>query len=155
MTAACRFAGDAGGALIAAILAAAVGAYWMAWLSANHVFEMPEHESRHRVVGEIVARTTPDDAVILALQHSGSLRYYARRATINWDHIPPGAFRSTVQTLQARGRDIFVMLDSAEERAMFRARHGDVLDEDGWLPAGQWRNVQMFEAPLSWSPARP
>ena len=155
LTAARRFAGDAGGALIAAILAAAVGAYWMAWLSANHVFEMPEHESRHRVVGEIVARTTPDNAVILALQHSGSLRYYARRATINWDRIPAGAFRPTVQALQARGRDIFVMLDSAEERAMFRARHGEVLDEDGWLPAGQWRNVQMFEAPPGLSQARP
>jgi hypothetical protein len=147
-----RLAGEAGGALIAAIVAAAVGASWMAWLSANHVFEMPEHEARHRVVGEIVARTTADDAVILALQHSGSLRYYARRETINWDQIPPGAFRPTVQALHALGRDIFVMIDSAEERAMFLARHGEVLEEDGWLPAGQWRNVQLFEAPLSPSP---
>ena len=149
-----RVAGEAGGALTAAIVAAAVCASWMAWLSSNHVFEMPEHEARHRVVGEIVARTTADDAVILALQHSGSLRYYARRATINWDQIPPGAFRPTVQALQALGRDIFVMIDSAEERAMFRARHGEVLEEDDWLPVGQWRNVQLLEAPPG-SPARP
>ena len=27
------------------------------------------------------------------------------------------------------------------------ARHGNVLEKDGWLPSGQRRDIQLFEAP--------
>lgn len=155
LTVARRLAGGAGGALIAALVAVAVAGTWTSWLSSNQVFTLPEHEARHRVVGEIVGRTTPADAVILALQHSGSVRYYAGRETLNWDQIPSGAFQPTVESLRSRGHAVYVLIDSREEQAMFRARHGDALTSGGWLPAGQWRNVQMFEAPQGSSQIRP
>ncbi|MGH9175256.1 MAG: hypothetical protein ACRD1H_12910, partial [Vicinamibacterales bacterium] len=141
-----RVAGRAGGALIAAVIATAVAYAWVSWLSANNVFNMQEHEARHRVVGELVARVTPQEAVILALQHSGSVRYYAHRDTLNWDHIPAGELTASVHTLQQRGLPVFLLIDGEEERAIFQARHGRALENEGWLPGGQYRNVQLFEA---------
>jgi hypothetical protein len=132
---------------IAAGVTVVAAATWTAWLASNRVFAMPEHESRHRLAGELVAQATPPDAVVLALQHSGSLRYYAKRRTINWDRIPPGELESTTRALQRRGHRVYLMIDSAAERAIFDAKHGRALDEGGWLPNGQRRNVQLFEAP--------
>jgi hypothetical protein len=106
-----------------------------------------EQEARHRLAGELVVQATPDNAVVLALQHSGSLRYYAHRQTVNWDQIPSGDFDASVRALRSRGLPVFVLIDSAEERAIFDARHGGVLEKERWLPSGQRRNIQLFEAP--------
>jgi hypothetical protein len=146
-----RLAGPAGGALIGSIVAMLMAFSWMSWLSSNQVFDMPAHEARHRVVGQLVARITPEHAVILALQHSGSVRYYAQRETLNWNHIPAGAFSATVRAVQDRGLPVFLLIDSEEERRLFQARHGRVVEEAEWLPGGQYRDVQLFEAP----PGRP
>jgi hypothetical protein len=141
-----RVAGEASGALIASILSLFIAYTWVSWLGTNRVFDMPEHEARHRVVGELVARVTPEHAVILALQHSGSVRYYAQRETLNWNHIPAGQFTPTVQAIQARGLPVYLLIDSDEERVIFEAQHGLALQNAGWLPGGQYRNVQLFEA---------
>jgi hypothetical protein len=142
-------AGEAGGALVASVIAVVLAFGWMSWLSRHDVFAMPTHEARHRIVGELVGQTTPQDAVILALQHSGSVRYYAGRQTLNWERIPTGSFVSAVKALQDRHLAVFLLLDSQEERAMFEARHGTVVQEHGWLPTWQRRSVQLFEAPPS------
>ena len=135
------------GALAASVVALTLAWTWMSWLAANQVFGLKEQEARHRLAGELVTQATPEDAVVLALQHSGSLRYYTGRETVNWDQIPAGSFEASVEALAGQGRPVFVVIDSAEERVMFDARHGPVLETARWLPGGQRRNVQLFEAP--------
>jgi hypothetical protein len=142
-----RVMGASAGAVAAAIVTLAMGVGWMSWLAANGVFLMPEDEMRHRLAGELVTQATTPQSVVLALQHSGSLRYYSRRQTLNWDRIPAGALDSTVQALQQHGFDVYVMIDSDAERVMFESRHGRILQDGGWLPNGQRRNVQLFQAP--------
>jgi 4-amino-4-deoxy-L-arabinose transferase-like glycosyltransferase len=142
-----RLAGVVAGSMVASSVAAAIAWSWMSWLAVNQVFAMPAHETRHRLVGELVAQVTPTNAVVLALQHSGSLRYYAGRQTVNWDQIPAGQFEDSVKALAAEGFPVFVVIDSAEEKAIFQARHGSVLTTGHWLSSGQRRNVQLFEAP--------
>lgn len=142
-----RVAGQAAGPAIAAVIAVAMTWTWMSWLSLHAVLGLAGQEARHQLAGELVTQVTPANAVILALQHSGSLRYYAERQTVNWDQIPSGEFDATVKALTARGLPVFVVIDSAEERTIFDARHGRVLDSQGWLPSGQRRNIQLFEAP--------
>jgi hypothetical protein len=39
------------------------------------------------------------------------------------------------------------MFDGQEERQLFEARHGTVIERQKWLPAGQRRNIRVFEAP--------
>jgi len=82
---------------------------------------------------------------VLALQHSGSLRYYAGRQTLNWDQIPSGMLSATADALRIRGYSVFVLIDSDAERAMFESRHGAALND--WLPVGQRRSMQLLEAP--------
>jgi hypothetical protein len=142
-----RAAGEARGTLVASFLAMVMAYTWVSWLSSNQVFYMPEHEARHRVVGELVARVTPEQAVILALQHSGSVRYYARRETLNWNQIPAGQFTPTVQAIQAHGLPVYLLIDSDEERVIFEGQHGLVVENEGWRPNDRYRNVQLFEAP--------
>ncbi len=142
-----RLVGLRAGAAVAAVMTVLMASAWMSWLSAHQVFRMPEHEARYRLAGELVALVTPQNAVVLALQHSGSIRYYARRQTVNWERIPAGAFAATVQALQGHGLGVYLLIDSAEERALLEAKHGPVVADGAWLPSGQRRNVQLYEAP--------
>jgi hypothetical protein len=96
-----------------------------------------------------VALATPANAVVLALQHSGSLRYYSGRQTLDWDRIPAGELAASVRALESYGYDVYLMLDSQAERAMFEAKHGDVVNQEGWLPSGQRRSVQLYQSPSS------
>jgi hypothetical protein len=139
-----RMPGTALPTLAAALVVAAMTWGWTKWLAVNQVFTMPSHEARHRLAGEMVAQTTPDSAVIIALQHSGSVRYYSGRQTLRWTGIPAGSLDAAVQALRSRGYPVYVMIDSDAERTLFVEQHGRVLDQ--WLPAGQRRSVQLFEA---------
>jgi hypothetical protein len=117
------------------------------WLDHEHVFDRFRSEERFARAGELVARATPDDAVVIASLHSGSVRYYAGRQTLDWGRIPPGEFDTTVGALEKAGRVVFVLLDGQDERNEFESRHGDVLDRQRWLPSGQVRDVRVYQAP--------
>lgn len=130
--------------VIAATLVAAFAASWTMWMGAQQVFTMPAHEARHALAGELVAGATPAGAVVLALQHSGSLRYYAPRQTVNWDRLPAGRLDDTIAALRANGHRVYLLLDSDTERALFEAKHGPI---GSWLPNGQRRSMQLYEAP--------
>jgi hypothetical protein len=120
---------------------------WVGWLNREHVFDRFRSEERFARAGDLIARATPADAVVIASLHSGSLRYYARRQTLDWGRIPPGEFDATVGALEHAGHAVFVLLDGQEEQSAFETRHGDVLDRQGWLPSGQVRDVRVYQAP--------
>ncbi len=47
------------------------------------------NERRFAVVGEFVRDELPPNAILLSMQHSGSVRYYSGRLTLRWDLLPP------------------------------------------------------------------
>ena len=136
-------AGATGGALAASILVLVIAHTWTTWLRVNNVFVMPEQELRYRLAGELVSQIAPANAVILAQLHSGSIRYYAHRESVNWERVPPGALPATLSALERAGHVTYLLIDNDEERSAFERRHGPTA---AWLPAGQRRNVQLFEA---------
>ena len=70
------------------------------------------------------SRATPNpDAVILSVQHSGSLRLYAERLTLRYDALDPLWLDRTVAYLQSIGRRPYYVLDGDEVDA-FRRRFG-------------------------------
>jgi len=62
-----------------------------------------------------LASTIPPDAVIVAMQHSGSLRYYTGRLILRWDELEPSWLDRAVAFLRARGIATYLVAESWEE----------------------------------------
>ena len=142
-----RSAGPLAGPWLAIACTLVFVALWVRWLDRHQVLTLERAEERFGQAGELVVRATPGHAVILASLHSGSLRYYAKRQTLDWAKIPQGQFERTVIALEAAGMPVFLMLDGEEEETAFERRHGRVIDDRAWLPAGQRRDIRLYEAP--------
>jgi len=135
------------GTWVAVLLVVAQAWSWARWLDREQILDLARSQERFAQAGRLVARITPPDAVILASLHSGSLRYYAHRLTIDWGKIPPGQFDATLAALQRIDRPVFLMIDGEEERSQFALRHGSVIDDHHWLPSGEGRDLLLFRAP--------
>jgi hypothetical protein len=140
-----RIAGSRAGTWIGLALTVVMLAGWARWLDREQVFALASVEQRFEQAAALVARATPRDAVVLSSLHSGSLRYYADRQTLNWARIPHGQFDVTVDALENNGRAVFLMFDGQEERQLFEERHGNVIEQQRWLPSGQRRDVRLYE----------
>jgi hypothetical protein len=88
------------------------------------VFDLARGERRYVDVARFVASHTEPDAVLLSVQHSGSLRLYADRLTLRFVVLDPLWLDRTVEHLQATGRHPYFVLDGTELSA-FRYRFGD------------------------------
>jgi hypothetical protein len=61
-------------------------------------------------IGEAVGRATPPNSVVMAMQHSGSIRYYAGRVTLRWDSLPADWLDRGVAWLADRGVPTYVLV---------------------------------------------
>jgi hypothetical protein len=62
-----------------------------------------------------LAATIPPDAVIVAMQHSGSLRYYTGRLILRWDELDPSWLDRAVAFLRGRGIRTYLVSERWEE----------------------------------------
>ena len=105
----------------AALLALAVIAgYGVHTARALGAFEM-ENVRRYAVIGRYVERELADHTVLFAMLHSGSATYYSGRPTLRFDLLPPSQLDSVVATLQQRGYEPYLLVDS-QERLFFQDR---------------------------------
>ena len=110
-----------GRAFAAIVIGVGLGAWHVHIARTRSVFDLQGLESRFAVTGKYVARALPANAVVLAVQQSGSVRYYAGRSTIAWDATPADALDRTIEALGRAGRPVFIILED-EEVPRFRAR---------------------------------
>jgi hypothetical protein len=82
--------------------------------------------------------------LVLAGQHSGSLRHYARRTTLRWDVIAPQDLAPVVREARRRGHAVYAALD-ADETSPFHERFTAVSASVTLLPGAQVRDVQIWE----------
>ena len=111
-------------------------------LRASSVWDVASLESRYPLAGEWINVNTPQASVVMANQHSGSLRWYAKRQTIRWDFIEPDQLVTTVRELQAHGATVYVALEG-DEVAMFDRRFAGVIDQLQVDHVGRVRNVSF------------
>jgi hypothetical protein len=111
-------------------------------LRRSSVWEIAAIEARYPLAGEWVNINTPPNAVVMANQHSGSLRWYGKRQTIRWDFIDPNQLAPTVGELQSHGATVYVALEG-DEVAMFDQRFGAVIDQLQVDYVGNIRNVSF------------
>jgi len=112
-------------------------------LRASSVWDIASLEARYPLAGEWVNVNTPPTSVVLANQHSGSLRWYGKRQTVRWDFIAPGQLVTTVRELQSHGATVYVALEG-DEVAMFDQRFAGVIDGLQVDPVGRVRNVSFL-----------
>ena len=86
-------------------------------------FDLGRGERRYIDVARFIASHTDPAAVILSVQHSGSLRIYADRLTLRYDSLDPLWLDRVVAHLQSIGRRPYYVLDGGEV-GTFRRRFG-------------------------------
>lgn len=91
-----------------------------------------ESERRYAQLGTFAAANLPDSAALIAVQHSGSLRFYSGRLTLRFDALEYPRSLELVPSLERAGHHPYLVIDDAEA-ASVRERFG--------IPAG---------APLPW-----
>ena len=93
-------------------------------------------DQHHRIVqlGEHLA-AIPADAVIVAGEQSGSMRYYTSRPVIRWEAASADDLTRALAALAAANRPVWFVLDAWEEEP-FRAKFASVpAGALGWPPA--------------------
>lgn len=105
-------------------------------------FAIQEMESRYPLAGEWININTPSNSVVMANQHSGSLRWYGKRQTIRWDFVDPSQLTTTVRELQSHDATVYVALEG-DEVAMFDQRFKSVIDQLQVDHVGSIRNVSF------------
>jgi len=113
--------------------------YYVQVARARHVTDLQRLESRFVLAGEYAARTLPENAVILAVQQSGSIRFHGRRDTLTWDAIPPDALDATIATLRTQGKTVYFALEDAEEPDFRRRFAGQRFGALDWRPLVELR----------------
>ncbi len=91
---------------------------------------------RYLQAAEYVSRSTPSGAVIVCMEHSGSIRYYSGRTIFRYDFIRPEWLDVAITRFQGEGRPVLFVLDEWEidrfrERFARRSRFADL----DWRPA--------------------
>jgi hypothetical protein len=122
---------------IAIAICLSVSAWGAGVAQRRQVFELQALESRFRLTGAYAARVLPPNAVVLAVQESGSVRFHGRRASLAWDAIAPDGLDGTVAWARDRGLTAVIALEDAELprfRARFATQAAGQLD---WPPAAE------------------
>ena len=119
-----RLPGRRRSAITVAVMAALtlIASGWFVHVARQRaVFELVALESRFRIAGDYAGRALTDAAIVLAVQQSGSIRYYGRRGTLAWDAVAGDALDAAVGALASAGRPVFFALED-NEAPRFRAR---------------------------------
>jgi hypothetical protein len=104
-----------------ACLVVALGLVQLRFASKNGVFGIPDLERRNVAIAQLAAEVTESNSVVLSGIHSGSLRYYAGRLTLNYTLLDPAWLDGAVEWLSQHGAHPYLMIEDWE-RADFERR---------------------------------
>jgi hypothetical protein len=97
-------------------------------------------DRKFELIGEAIEERLPQKAVVLAMHHSGSVRYYSGRDTIRWDLVPPERLDRLIKRLRRSGYQPYIVLDSWEVPEFRRHYEGS-----GPLAALDWPPLLELE----------
>lgn len=106
---------------VAAVTTIALAGWMLSTAEALSVFRVREGERKYPQVGTFVRDRLPGSALVLAAQHSGSVRYYSHRPTLRWDLLDRESLDRALSSLRYAGYEPFLVVDAGEDEA-FRER---------------------------------
>jgi Dolichyl-phosphate-mannose-protein mannosyltransferase len=99
--------------------AALLFALLMIYYGASNTYQRQIHrvghgEQKYAEVGRHVDLTLPKNAIIYAMQHSGTVRHYSEHLTVRYDYIEPDWLDRSIDYLVQQGYEPFFLLDNWE-----------------------------------------
>jgi hypothetical protein len=107
-----------------ALVAAAIGGFWLTRANDLAVFRIKALEQKYVELGRLVSTRLPARAIVLAAQPAGSVRYYAHLPTLSWDAIDPAWLDRVLDECRFRGLVPYFAIESWETDA-FRSHFKD------------------------------
>lgn len=102
------------GLVVATLAVLLLGAYEFR-LAVNYgVFGIWREEQRYVAVAKLVRQLTDPNSVVLAMQHSGSLRYYAGRTTLRYDILDRRRIDTAISWLTDHGSHVYLLAEEWE-----------------------------------------
>jgi len=111
-----------------------LGGWGLRFAYTHDAFAVGAGDLRYVSAAHVVRDVTTPTSVILSMQHSGSVSYYAQRHVLRYDWIERHRLDSAVDWLNERGHDVYILLEEPELET-FRARYAGT--KFGALPAGR------------------
>jgi hypothetical protein len=103
-----------------ALIGVMAGSYWDTAVSRG-AFMQKDGEQHFAQTGLFVKDALPQDAAVLSIMDSGSVRHYSGRLTLRWDAIPAESLDTVLAFLRARGRPPYLVIEPWE-LVQFRTR---------------------------------
>jgi hypothetical protein len=105
----------------ATVVVLGLAGYGVSQARALDTFRLADQQRRVAQAADYLKASLPPDAVIVAGEQSGALRYYTNRSILRWEAASPESLSTALATLTAEGRTVVIALD-AWERELFRAK---------------------------------
>ena len=105
------------------------------------VFAIQRAEHRYVVVGESVGRSLPQNAIVLSVIQSGSVRLYGDRLTVRWDMLDPHQLDTSVQALRSRGYTPYLLLEEWEVPLFQQRFDASPYARLDWPPVLEYRDI--------------
>ena len=110
-------------------------------------FALQRMEGRYREAAHIVRDRLPENAVVITVWESGSVRFHAGREVVLWESLDPAWLARAVTWLRSSGRQPYLLFERREE-AEFRARFNGQSEIGGldWPPRFDLhRQVRIYD----------
>jgi hypothetical protein len=117
---------------LSAVMVIGVAAACVMYAERQGAFDIHSQEQKYPRAGEYVRTRGPANAIVLAAQHSGSIRYYANRPTLRWDLLSPTRLDQALATFRAQGFEPVLVVDVGEYesfRNRFAASHQHAVEQ--------------------------
>jgi hypothetical protein len=96
-------------------IVAIVAGYQIQFVRDKWLLTIGNGESVYYSTGRYLRRVLPKNAVVVSLQHSGSLRMYAERLTLRYDWLEGPWYQRALEELVAKGYRPYLVLSEGEE----------------------------------------
>jgi len=113
----------------------------------EQAFNLRRYESRYRIAGRYLNAALPPDAVIVAVQESGSARYYVDVPILRWDQVDVD-LDTALAAMRAIGRHPVLLVEDWEApdlRRKFPASANARLDWPARAEFGDETRVRLFD----------
>ena len=97
---------------------------------------MRRYESRYRFAGRYLASVLPPEAVIVAVQESGSARYYTGRPVVRWDWLDD--LDAAIAALRAMGRHPVLLIEDWERPDLLKKHVRSINAQLDWRPRAEF-----------------